>query len=681
VVTGNNEITPGVSTSTDTTAPPDQDPPTDSAPADPPEGAASSNPDQADSPATAPADLEQAEAPAEGAPEQVTVEPAALERWEKFAADPDVPVFEEVPRWRRVLRGVRRFAVHEWTVASGISLGLAVVMTWPTMRHPTRTIPQDIYDPLLQAWQVAWGGHALRTDPTNLWDSNAFFPEQDSFAYSDTLLGYAPLGMLGSGPEAAVLRYNILFVLLHALAFFGAYAFVRQLGARWPGAAVAGAAFAYAPWRLAHGGHMNILSTGGIALALAMLARGHGYSLRHGYRPERAKPAWALVGWLVAAWQLTLGFGLGLPFGYALLLTAVVAAIWWVAAWVRGRRRPYSPQLLLFNLGGGLLFAATTVAMALPYLRVRDAYPNAVRTELELTWYSPPLRGFITSPAESWLWGSAHEPARQALKFSAEMTVLPGLVLIGLALVGLFLSIWSVRQRILLAAGVAVTVALALGPNLYGGGAYGYLLLYRHLPGWDGIRTPGRLIVWTTLLLGILAAGAVCGFAERARRTAELTQVDERVAARPPLPLRIALLVPVLMVLVEGFNVTPHPDVPAEPAALRDVSGPVLVLPSGQLEDQITMLWSTDGFPRLVNGGSGFNPPKLDEIRKATANFPDPQSIEYLRRLGIKTVVVLPQLGPTQLANTPWAQAPRKPVDGLGVSRRDVDDAVVFTIQ
>ena len=615
-----------------------------------------------------------------GAPEPVAPEPAALERWEKFAAEGDVPLLEEVPRWRRVLGAVGRFFGHEWTLVGAFSLGLAVLMTWPTVRQPTRTIPQDIFDPLLQAWQVAWGGHALRTDPARLWDSNAFFPERNTFAYSDTLLGYAPLGMLGSGPEAAVLRYNILFVLLHALAFFGAYVLVRQLGARWPGAAVAGAAFAYAPWRLAHGGHMNILSTGGIALALAMLARGHGYSLRHGYRPERAKPFWALGGWLVAAWQLTLGFGLGLPFGYALLLITVVAAIWWLAGLARRRRKPYPVRLLLFDLGGGLLFAATTVGMALPYLRVREAYPSAVRTEQELAWYSPPLRGFVTSPGESWLWGSAHAPVRQALQFPAEQAVLPGLVLIGLALVGLFLSIWSVRQRILLAAGVAVTVALALGPNLYGGGEYGYLLLYHYVPGWDGIRTPGRLVVWTTLLLGILAAGAVCGFAERARRTAELTQVDVRVAARPPLPLRIALLLPVLMVLIEGINVTPHPEVPAQPAALREVSGPVLVLPSGQLEDQITMLWSTDGFPRLVNGGSGFNPPRLDEVRKATANFPDPQSVEYLRRLGVKTVVVLPQIGPTRLTDTPWAQAPRKPVDGLGIDRRELGDGVIFTL-
>ncbi|MET8951631.1 hypothetical protein ACWEO4_12205 [Streptomyces sp. NPDC004393] len=71
---------------------------------------------------------------------------------------------------------------------------LAVLLTWPTARYLTTTIPQDVYDPLLQAWRIAWGGHALTTDPAAVWDTNAFFPEPLSLAYSDSLLGYAPWG-------------------------------------------------------------------------------------------------------------------------------------------------------------------------------------------------------------------------------------------------------------------------------------------------------------------------------------------------------------------------------------------------------------------------------------------------------------------------------------------------------
>jgi hypothetical protein len=169
-----------------------------------------------------------------------------------------------------------RSLISEYAVVIAVALLLAAAWTWPALRYPLHTLPQDLVDPARQAWQVSWPGHALLTDPARLWQSNAYFPERYSFAFGDSLLGYAPVGLLGEGPLAATLRYNVLFVLAHALMVIGGYALVRQLGAGRTGAAVAALAFGYAPWRLAQEGHLDIVSAGGIPLALAMLARGHG---------------------------------------------------------------------------------------------------------------------------------------------------------------------------------------------------------------------------------------------------------------------------------------------------------------------------------------------------------------------------------------------------------------------
>ena len=438
-----------------------------------------------------------------------------------FTAFAPVPVV--VPgRGRRIATrtgtALGRFITHEWTLAAVASVLLAAVMTWPTLQHPASTIPQDIWDPTLQAWQMAWAGHILTTDPTQLWNANAFYPDQYSYAFSDTLLGYAPAGMIGSGPVAAIVRYNIIFVLIFALAFFGAYALARQLGTGRTGAAVAGAAFAYAPWRLGQAGHLHVLSIGGIALALAMLARGHGFSLRDGYDPDKRRWGWVLAGWLVAAWQISLGFGIGIPFAYALLIIVLVSALIWGYRHLRvwKETKPFGWKLLLTNLGGGLVFAAVGALMAYPYLQVLKQHPYARRSEEILALFSPPLKGFFISPPESYLWGDAYRDARQALPWAPEMALLPGFFLYGLALAGLFVSVWQLRHRLLLAAGVAVTVMLAMGTNGPGHGEYGYLALYRYLPGFDGIRTSGRLMVWSTLFLALLAAGAVSAFAQRA---------------------------------------------------------------------------------------------------------------------------------------------------------------------
>ncbi|MEV4844019.1 hypothetical protein AB0K20_12470 [Micromonospora matsumotoense] len=690
----------------------------------------------------------------------------------------------------RRLAGVSwRLARHEWTLAALAALLLAVVLTWPTLRDPASTIPQDTGDPTLQAWQVAWGGHALLTNPFQVWHSNTFYPEPYTYAYSDTLLGYAPFGMIGDGPVAAVVRYNLLYLLTHALALFGAYALARQVGAGRAGAAVAGVSFAYAPWKLAQAGHLHVLSIGGIALALAMLARGHGWSLRHGHRPDRVRPGWVVAGWAVAAWQVTLGFGIGLPFAYALGVLCLGSAVTYGVVWWRRRARPAVPRrLLLADLAGGIGFAGVTLAMAAPYFEVVARNPSGRRTVAQIEMFSPPWRGFVTAPPESWLWGERHEAARATLGFPGEMTLLPGVVLLSLAMAGLFFSVWRLRHRLMLAGAALVSMALAAGTTFGGDGNPGYVTLVEHAPGWDGVRTPGRLVLWTTLLLGLLAAGAltvrepasraardpqpapgstgeqpaepgaeaelavgpgaqpalrpaasavpveaereaqaalrpvgstvpaasaakvestvsagstVPGESAVAGESAGLAQaqparpllrsaawsgsVAEQEATREPAPkrdgqrwrlARLALVVPLVLVLLEGVNRTPHVPVPEQPAALRGLTGPALVLPSDGIRELHVMLWSTDGFPKVVNGLASFTPQAQERIRAVSMTFPDATSVAYLRQVGLRTVVLLPGWAP----GTPWADVAARPVDGLGISREIVGEDVIYRL-
>ncbi len=42
---------------------------------------------------------------------------------------------------------------------------LALVMHWPLPLHLGSDVPKDLGDPLPQAWQIAWGGHALQHQP------------------------------------------------------------------------------------------------------------------------------------------------------------------------------------------------------------------------------------------------------------------------------------------------------------------------------------------------------------------------------------------------------------------------------------------------------------------------------------------------------------------------------------
>jgi hypothetical protein len=587
--------------------------------------------------------------------------------WTAFATTP-----ERAPgRLRRGLRAFRRSFIHEYALAIYGSLLLAAGLTWPTLRYPLHTLPHDLGDPSRQAWQISWAGHILRIHPVELWQSNAYYPEPNSFAFGDSLLGYAPAGMLGDGPLAATLRYNILFVLAHALLVFGGYVLVRQLGSGRTGAALAAVAFAYAPWRLAQEGHLDIVSAGGIPLALALLARGHGWSMRYGFRRDRRNAGWAALGWLVAAWQITLGFSLGLPFLGVLGLILLVLLVRVPIRRLRRRGQGQGPvlgwRLLITDTLGPLIVAGLAAVIAVPYFLLAD---RSDRTA-EIKFFSPPLRSLLIGPAESRIWGAPHAVPRSTLGWPAEMTLLPGFVLYALALAGLVFSIWTLWQRALLLIGLAATIILTLGTNFLGG-RWTYLPLFGHLPASLDVLVPGRLMLWTTLLLVILAGGGIAEFVRRAEHLSA-----QRIPPWPGPWLRLATLVPLLLVIGEGWNATVHPVVPAQPAAMRTVTGPMLVLPTAELTDETIMLWSTSHYQQIANGAGGFAAGAQAELRRNVESFPDSLTIQYLRSLNIDTVLLLR----SEVAGTPWERAGDIPVDTLGITREDLADAVVFRLK
>ena len=138
-----------------------------------------------------------------------------------------------------------------------------MLTSWPLVLHLPSRIAPDLGDPVRTAWQIAWVGHAMLHDPLHLFDSNAFYPHPLSLAFSDSLLGYGPVAFFGSGTVAALVRYNLLFLFAWSLCFFGAYLLARELGLGRIAGAAAGAAFAYAPYRVTEAGHLHVISSGG----------------------------------------------------------------------------------------------------------------------------------------------------------------------------------------------------------------------------------------------------------------------------------------------------------------------------------------------------------------------------------------------------------------------------------
>lgn len=542
-------------------------------------------------------------------------------------------------------------------------------MHWPLVAHLGRDVPRDIGDPIVQAWQVAWGGHAILHQPLDYFQANTFWPLRNSLAFSDALVGYAPAGVIGDGPRAAIVRYDLLFLFAYAFAFLGAYLLARELGVGRAGAVVGGAAFAYAPWRLEQDGHLHVLSSGGIPLSLFLLLRGY-----------RRRATWTvLAGWLVAAWQFSLGFTLGLQLAYLLAALAVVAAA------TAARRRP--------RLGGGVVAATAAgvasvllvaVVLAGPYLQVLDDHPEAHRTTAQIDGLSGPVRQFLAAPEQNLIWGKATSGIRDGLSSVPEQTLFPGLAILALALTGLFARAYPRRLRIGLGAAALVLAILSLGFHRHGVGAlYPYRLLYEIAPGWKGIRVPGRLMTLTSLALALLAAGGAQSVIDALGRRGRMRRAGPRLASAA------AAVVLAGAVLVEGsgfdlgasgkaFVAGPaHPRVPAMPFDQAGLPSPQLHLPITTPANRRYVLWSTAGFPRIVNGRGSFDPSSFSRLAGEVTSFPDRPSVARLRSMGVRTVVLHRDLA----AGTAWRDAARRSVRGLPLRREEKTTLVVYRLR
>jgi hypothetical protein len=510
---------------------------------------------------------------------------------------------------------------------------------------------------------VAWDGHALVHQPFDFFQANTFWPLRNSLAFSDALAGYAPAGALGSGVEAAVVRYNLLFLLAYALCFVGAYLLARELGARPAGAAVAGAAFAYAPWRLEQDGHLHVISSGGIPLSLFLLVRGY----------RRGRGGLVLAGWLVATWQFMLGFTLGLQLAYLLAALAAVA----FGAWLRRGRPPLPRRLAIATAAGAVVFALVAVTLARPYMQVLDDHPEAKRTAAQVSGLSGPAASFVAAPEQNLIWGKATHGARERLTSVPEQTLFPGLAIVALALGGALAGTYPRRLRISLAAAAVALAVLSLGFHRSHAYLYPYRLLYEVAPGWQGIRVPGRLMTLTSLALALLAATG-------AQRLVQRWREGGRLGGRTGGTVVAALLVAAIVVEGSGFDFGPgglhgpsHPTVPRPPAGLASVPAPQLHLPLTVPASRRYVLWSTNGFPRIVNGRGSFVPTAFDRLIEPMARFPDERSVALARSLGVRSVVVHGEL----LTDEARRRMEQRPIARLPLRRSNAGELTVYSLE
>ena len=329
--------------------------------------------------------------------------------------------------------------------------------------------------------------------------------------------------------------------------------------------------------------------------------------------------------------------------------------------------------MIVAGAAGAILFVAVSYWIAHPYLYISDNFPASRRSPHEVAAFSGPLKVFLTAPEENWIWGAATAGIRDHLTTWQEKTLFPGALILILALVGLWSSSLSKRWRVGLGVVALGILVLELGFQEGQGLLWPYRVLYDALPGWDAIRTPGRLATFSSLVLALLAAAG----AEAAIRAALRRRWPSWSAAAVAAVLGLAIVTEGRSLPFDPFDNQAMPEVPPAQPSAQEIPTPQLHLPAlTAKENRAFQLASTDGFPDMVNGRASTNPAVVLDLVKDMANFPDPATVRELQEYGVRTVIL--HLGLAE--GTPQAGAARQSIAGLPLTACRLPDLVVYEV-
>ena len=504
-------------------------------------------------------------------------------------------------------------------------LAASLVLTLPLAAHPSRSLPSDLVDTLLNAWIVGWDADRFRHGLQGLWDAPIYFPYHSTLAFSENLLGVAWLvAPVYWATGNAVLAYNVAFWLSFAIAGLGMYLLVRELTESRAAAAVAGTFYAFCPFRFAQISHIQMVATGWLPLALWGL---HRYFRT---RERRWLAVFAAGSCLQALSNTYVAYFMAVPI-------AAVAVHGLLAA--RGRRGRAVLELSIAAIGILVVLAP----VGAQYYRVRADYQQ-VRTAGEIEQGGADIRSYFVALTGIW-----RPVLPEALATDSEKQLFPGLwapLLAAAALWGAWTQRTDRRRWIELYSLIALAgLVLSMGPHvrIFGTlvtthGPYDWMM--RIMPGMTGMRVPSRFAV---IFIAGLAVVAGCG--------AAIVLSSVRPSLRPVVLVLLLILIVAdgwaVPMTVERYPGRARPEDRAVAEWLRGASpGPVLHLPIRTYNFQeLNFQYATllHGHP-LVNGFSGYNTPLQAYLREPRSPLYDYErftgTVRMLRRLGVRFVVL-----------------------------------------
>ena len=396
--------------------------------------------------------------------------------------------------------------LYRRTLPAAALCGLGLVISLhPLLTSGFDLVPGYQIDTRLVHWILEYGYRSILLGTGSFWDPPFFFPVKNAGAFTETLIGTAPLYWL---PRAGGLTPNGAFVVwlvaILVANYWIAYVWLSEAGPFARGPSALGAyVFAFSNMRLVQIYHPQLLAQFFSPAAIICLTKAFE---AHGQDRGRRSDAWVVAFFVAVAAQVYASFYLG----WFLLLGFGIAGLCAIA--LRSSRRLLLPFLGARRraLAIGAVLAGTALAPGL--LRYAEA-ERAVggRSFAELMVFLPRISSWFFMGGGSWAyaWLGRFGPW-QGIEASQEHCLALGFLTLGLVTAGLARQRARPFVQVLSLAAAAAVLLTTTWP----GGLTAWRLAYRVLPGAQAIRAVGRI----SLLLLIPAAFGVAACLEgRAR--------------------------------------------------------------------------------------------------------------------------------------------------------------------
>jgi hypothetical protein len=576
-------------------------------------------------------------------------------------------------------------------------IALTLVMTYPLVLHLGSSV-RDPGDPLLNTWILAWNNRQMAGFNFSGWfDANIYYPNRNTLAYSEHLFSQAlvslPVNLLTGNP---ILAYNLVLLFGFVTSGFGMYLLARRLSGHLPGSIAAGIIFAFSPFMIAHLPHLQVITAGGIPLAFLFLIRFFDkgrwkdlllftlfyvlQALANGYyalfltilaglfilvmtvagRKWREGRFWvqmavfavlalaALGPFLYHYAQVRNTLGLERGIGAYARATSFLATSPQNNLYGRISRQFLQSEGELFPGAAAFLLA---VVGGLSVLRLKKRLRPAGQSRPRrggrvLLWMTAALllaqtvilyttlkQGSFELALGSGLKIHARSPLKPLLAWAAFLLVF--LALKKMLKTGPLLP-FSFADPHLWGLGLIFLIALwmTLGPH------GPFLILYRYVPGFEGLRAPTRCHVF---IMFVLAAFAAFGFRSLTHKLSGLKKGALSILA----PL--VILVEFLSLPIPLISVPVKKNIPAVYQWLASQKGgdfALVELPFPRPGEGVGAVecsrayFSAYHWKRLVNGYSGYFPPLYNELRRRWEGSCSPsQNLSDLKTLGVRYIV------------------------------------------